>query len=245
MIALLLRFVEFLLVESSYGLYTCLVQKSTEQAGGWQAIWNRQGFLDRFISTGRSIYDFFSRRILRRYLTAESHMLELGCGRASLMLSLASGIERVVGVDISDSAVHQAENAAHAAGLLNAKFLVDDCTRLSLEERFDLVWSQGLLEHFEDPIIVASEHYRMLKPGGVALLSVPYKYSYHTFWYKITRPRVLRFLWPWTSIEQCFFSRKELLAVGKAVTSSARVFFLHPLPLGMVLLNLHKPMEKV
>jgi SAM-dependent methyltransferase len=39
--------------------------------------------------------------------------------------------------------------------------------------KFDLVFSLGLIEHFEDPIPAISGHLRLLKPGGLLLLGVP------------------------------------------------------------------------
>ncbi len=215
------------------------MQKDVEQKQEWQEIWERQGTLDKVIDFGRSTYNIFFRRVLRRYLTRSSTVLEMGCGRASLTLSLCPEIQKLVGIDISDVAVRQAADSAKRAGVHNASFLIDDCTKLALTEKFDFVWSQGLLEHFDEPVVVASEHYRALAPGGTALLSVPYQYSYHALWYICTRPRFLRRFWPWT--EQRFFDKKELLAVGKAVTPHARTFLLQPLPLGLVFLELSKP----
>lgn len=215
------------------------MQKSTEQTAEWQEIWLRRGALDRIIDAGRSVYNIFFKRVLRRYLAPSSRMLELGCGRASLSLSLCPEIANLTGVDISDVAVRQATESAARLGAHNARFIIDDCTKLALPDHYDFVWSQGLLEHFEDPLVVAQEHYRMLAPGGTALLSMPYRYSYHRVWYALTRPKLLRRFWPWT--EQRFFTKRELLAVGKAVTPSARVFLLQPLPLGLVFLEMRAP----
>ncbi|MBI5405866.1 class I SAM-dependent methyltransferase [Candidatus Kaiserbacteria bacterium] len=215
------------------------MQTTAEQTGEWEEIWKREGVFDRIIDWGRTVYNWFFRRLLRRYLTPTSAMLELGSGRASLSLSLAREIGSLTGADISETAVAQATRAAARLGLHNTSFVIDDCTKLALPERFDFVWSQGLLEHFEDPIVVAREHYRMLKPGGTALLSVPCKYSYHNVWYTLTRSELLRRFWPWT--EQRFFDGAELLAVGKAVTPDARTFLLQPPLLGIILLELRRP----
>lgn len=217
------------------------MQKTIEQTEEWEAIWKRRGLLDRFIDTGRDIYNWFFRRLLRTYLTNSSSVLELGSGRASLTLSLAPEIGSLTGVDISETAVEQSTEDALRRGLTNVSFRIDDCTKLALTDRYDFVWSQGLLEHFEDPYVIAREHHRMLAPGGVALLSVPYKYSYHTVWYTLTRPLFLRFLWPWT--EQIFYDKKELLAIGKTITPHARTFLLQPFPLGIVFLEMRKPLE--
>lgn len=219
------------------------MQKSTEQAGEWQEIWQRHNTVDTIINWGRTVYNFFFRRILRRYLTPRSDMIELGCGRASLSLSLAPLIGSLTGIDISDAAVSQANSHALQKGIRNAQFKVADCTDLGPEfkEKFDFSWSQGLIEHFDDSTAVTREHYAALRPGGTALISVPYLYSYHTVWYTLTRPRPLRRFWPWT--EQKFFDKKTLLALGKSITPHARVFLLQPFLLGIVFLELQKPAE--
>lgn len=217
------------------------MQKSTEQAANWQGIWARRGLVDSIIDAGRSTYNFFLRRILRRYITPASTVLELGCGRASLTLSLCPEIKELAGIDISDVAVTQAVAWAGEHEVTNARFAVDDCTKLKVTEKFDLVWSQGLIEHFDDPTAVAREHYKALAPGGVVLISVPYTYSYHAVWYYGTRPKLTRRLWPWVGVEQRFFTHKQLLEVGKAITPHSKVFLLQPFPLGLIFLEMRKP----
>jgi 2-polyprenyl-3-methyl-5-hydroxy-6-metoxy-1,4-benzoquinol methylase len=217
------------------------MQKSTEQAAEWQEIWGRQGVVDSIIDAGRTVYNWFFAPVLMRYLSKDASLLEMGCGRASLTLSLAPKIRRLVGVDISDVAVNQANEYARKTSVTNAEFIVDDCTKLALTEKFDAVWSQGLIEHFDDPITITREHFNALKPGGAALISVPYLYSYHTVWYNTSRLPGLRWIWPWT--EQRFFDQKQLLEVGKAITPHARTFLLQPFPLGIVMLELQKPKE--
>jgi 2-polyprenyl-3-methyl-5-hydroxy-6-metoxy-1,4-benzoquinol methylase len=38
---------------------------------------------------------------------------------------------------------------------------------------FDLVYSLGVIEHFNDPLPVVEIHTQLLKPGGVALITIP------------------------------------------------------------------------
>ena len=38
---------------------------------------------------------------------------------------------------------------------------------------FDIVFSLGFIEHFDDPVIVVAKHLDLLKPGGILLLGVP------------------------------------------------------------------------
>jgi len=48
--------------------------------------------------------------------------------------------------------------------------------------QFDIVFSLGFIEHFDDPVPVVESHLRLVKPGGILLLGVPnysgiYKYA--------------------------------------------------------------------
>ena len=45
---------------------------------------------------------------------------------------------------------------------------------------FDLIYSQGLLEHFTDPEALIKEQTRVLKQGGYILVDVPQKYHLYT-----------------------------------------------------------------
>jgi SAM-dependent methyltransferase len=45
---------------------------------------------------------------------------------------------------------------------------------------YDAVFSQGLLEHFSDPLSIVREQSRVVKPGGVLLIDVPQRYSIYT-----------------------------------------------------------------
>lgn len=204
----------------------------------WDEIWARKSIAARTIDFGRIIYNWFFRRVLSKYLNPKSTMLEVGCGTSTLSLSLAPAIHSLVGVDISGEALARSQKEVQQKKVSNAKFVFGDCRNLSSSQAFDFVWSQGLLEHFPDPEAIAREHYKVLSKGGVALMSVPYRYSYHNVWYKLTRPKILRRFWPWT--EQRFFTKKELLKIGKNITPRARVLFLHPVPLGIVMLELTK-----
>ena len=45
---------------------------------------------------------------------------------------------------------------------------------------FDVVFHQGLLEHFRDPLPLLRENIRVLKPGGFLVVDVPQTYHYYT-----------------------------------------------------------------
>ncbi len=217
-----------------------MIQNNTEQYQEWNDIWSRQSLMNTIVNKGREVYNNFFRKLLSSYLTRDTSLLEMGCGIATLSLSCAPYIRQLTGIDISEHALARAKTRAQKLGLANTAFERADCTQLPQKYigAYDVVWSQGFLEHFADPVQIARAHYDTLKPGGAALISVPQYYSYHTLWYNVTRPRILRFLWPWT--DQMFYTKKELEHIGKAITPRARVFALRPWVLGIIILELKK-----
>lgn len=208
----------------------------------WQNIWFHKNKLSYLVDYGRIFYNNFFRSLLRKHLNKKTDLLELGCGTSTLTISLATEINTLTGLDISTEALKLSQDLAKKYGASNTRFIEGNCLDLPFKESFDLVWSQGLMEHFDNPLLVAEQHWKATKPGGITLISVPYKWSYHNIWYKLTRPKLLRSLWPWT--DQVFFSKKELTKIGKAITPNSRTYLLQPFFLGIVILELKKPSVK-
>lgn len=124
-----------------------------------------------------------------------ARVLELGCGPAwdALALSLRPGLE-VHALDRTRPALDLARGTAARLG----RPLVlhhGDARRTGLPDgSFDLVFSQGLLEHFPDPDPVWAETARLLKPGGHAIVDVPQAWNPYTLaklWHR------LRGDWAW------------------------------------------------
>jgi len=211
----------------------------------WDSVWSRRGLLIRLISLGRNFYNLFFKHLLLGYIKPETNIIELGCGTAGLGFLLASDFNKYHGVDISPVIIESARNDARKKRIDNMTFSVADCRNLGqeYENKFDLAWSQGLVEHFDEPGVVVQSHIRAVMPGGTVLISVPYKYSYHILWYKFTRPGIFRWLWFWT--EQRFFSSKELADLGRQSGMPYKVFILPPTPLGfllgIIILEINKP----
>ncbi len=104
-------------------------------------------------------------------------VLDIGCGIGVETLALAEMVGpagRAVGVDRSREMVTAA--TARAAGTNNATFRVADAAALPFDDGcFDLAWSSRMLMFVEDPVRVAREARRVLRPdGGRWLASEPY-----------------------------------------------------------------------
>jgi SAM-dependent methyltransferase len=106
--------------------------------------------------------------------TKQSRVLEIGGGGSRVLpyLGLKFGFE-VCGTDFSLSGCRLLHANLALVGI-SGTVVCEDLFRSSLRgESFDLVYSSGLIEHFEDTVTVVGEHIRLLKRGGRLVLIVP------------------------------------------------------------------------
>ena len=92
--------------------------------------------------------------------------LEVGCGRGSLSSYFAEKGWDCTLLDSSRSVLETARNIFSVNGH-RAEFVQGDANALLFPDGiFDVVFSVGLLEHFENPRQPIAEQVRVLKPGG-------------------------------------------------------------------------------
>jgi SAM-dependent methyltransferase len=124
-------------------------------SGRW---WRRPG--DRPIVFNTTL------RMLRKY--GRGRLLDVGCGQGQFARR-ASRFFAVHAVDISPNRVE----AARAHSGLDT-IVVGSATALNFgNESFDVVCALDLVEHLPDPPAFFSEARRVLRPGGLLLLSTP------------------------------------------------------------------------
>lgn len=107
-------------------------------------------------------------------LTAESVVLDVACGKGTSALHLAQTVGcRVVGLDLSEANIAEAEREAAARGLHHGvSFRLGDAERLPFEsETFDAIVSECAFCTFPDKQRAAAEFQRVLKPGGAVGIS--------------------------------------------------------------------------
>lgn len=204
----------------------------------WNAMWSRKSAFIKFIDAGRDFYNLFFRKFLLKNASPATEMMELGCGGSTLSLSIAHRIRRLVGIDYSAESIKLSRANAEKINAKNTEFVECDIFKIpdNLKNKFNLVWSQGLLEHFNDYLAVVKAHWDVAKPGGKILISVPFRYSYHTLWYLSTKKGFLRRFWPWPpEADMKFLTYKELSDLGKSFSKDYRVYSLPPWPLGLIL----------
>ena len=95
-----------------------------------------------------------------------SRVLSIGCGIGDTELLLAPHVAHLTGVDLSPSAIQQANADAHRLGIPNVTFL--EGTAEAARGPFDMVFAVFLLHHLSDHALAqfASHIASILTPGG-------------------------------------------------------------------------------
>ena len=101
---------------------------------------------------------------------ARGRLLDLGCGRVPLYPLYAPHVDEVLCADWP--------NSLHGQAFLD--FACDLGTGVPLADAsVDTVIASDVLEHVFRPRLVLAEIFRILKPGGTALINVPMLYCVH------------------------------------------------------------------
>lgn len=163
----------------------------------WNTHLNLTQFLtDRDVSEGsREFYEQLERS-LKRYAYKDTlladfargwegrELLEVGCGLGLELVQLARLGFRVTGIDLAPKCVQLCNQ--NMAGLeIPGRALVENAEAMSFpSERFDAVYSCGVLQHTPNIDAAIGDIWRVLKPGGKILIVL---YHRHSWFYALHR----------------------------------------------------------
>jgi ubiquinone/menaquinone biosynthesis C-methylase UbiE len=137
--------------------------------------WAMEGLIARWYAqnTGKMIdqYQKAAHDVAAR-LTSGSRVLEVAPGPGYFAIELARlGSYHIVGLDISHSFVRIATENAKATGAL-VEFRQGNASSMPFEPNsFDFIYCRAAFKNFAEPIEAINEMYRVLSPGGTAVIS--------------------------------------------------------------------------
>lgn len=148
----------------------------TSTEAHWTRFWRERADIDAVYPTDGRVVE----QILSQGPAKGKRALEVGAGsgRDSVALAAEGAIPFIL--DYSQASLEVARAVAVREGQ-RAILVRADALRLPFREgTFDVVFHQGLLEHFRDPMPLLRENVRSLKPGGILLVDVPQRFHLYT-----------------------------------------------------------------
>jgi SAM-dependent methyltransferase len=183
-----------------------MTNSNLDQIGVWNRFWDNK-ILQSVNNISREIESRMSYELIfKPYININTELCEIGCGSGIFLDFISPKVKKITGLDYSLESIAVAKNRLKSR--TNTVLVLADVTNLKIKDKFDLVYSNGLIEHFKDSGKVIYNHYWLSKNGGYLIIIVPHKYLWKNWWYKLSRIKLFAWIWPYT--EQSFYSQKDL-----------------------------------
>ena len=151
--------------------------------GHWQRFWEQADRLeldDVYGTDGRMVREITGIFAGDAQGLRGRRILEVGAGTGRDAVALAAAGAQVVTIDYVPGSLGLTQKAAAQARADVTAVCGDGLTMPFPEGTFDVVFHQGLLEHFREPGFLLHENVRVLKPGGYLVVDVPQTFHYYT-----------------------------------------------------------------
>lgn len=124
------------------------------------------------------IHEHLHRYLFSRPLVQDAEVLDLGSGEGYGSQILASSARRVVGIELDPLAVEHARRNYHDTNLFFVEGSVLDLRDFEAES-FDAAVCFEVIEHVSDHERLLAEVTRVLRPGGIFVVSTPDREEYN------------------------------------------------------------------
>ena len=113
-------------------------------------------------------------RLLRPHVRPGMRVVELGCAPGKILAWVAAALgAETSGLDYSPRGIEWSRTLFEKLGI-PADLRCEDVFRTTLSpDSYDVVYSSGLIEHFDDPRPIVRAHVKLAKPGGKAVVAIP------------------------------------------------------------------------
>lgn len=119
-----------------------------------------------------------------RRLLPSGKVIDVGCGTGSLVLKLAQEGYQVIGIDVSDKCIALTRSRVNTDGLSHLVTVSKGSASQSNlpDQSVDAVIAGEVLEHLDDDGSAVREFFRVLKPGGICIITVPANPALWNLW---------------------------------------------------------------
>ena len=173
-----------------------------------------------------AINNYFSNAFVKSILSIakieKGKIFEPGSGGGMASATLAKKGFNLTCMDLSQNAIKKNQELFQEY-TLSGKFLIGDIFNIPISsEKFDIVFNQGVMEHFRlegmNPSSAVKEMYRLVKKNGTLIIFVPAYYSPLFFVYAILKKlNLIEKYWPYA--DQDFLHKNELMEMMKEIGS--------------------------
>jgi ubiquinone/menaquinone biosynthesis C-methylase UbiE len=150
------------------------VRTSTE--AHWTRFWRERAAIDEVYPTEGRVVE----HILAETDVAGKRVLEVGAGSGRDSVALARLGATAILLDYSMASLEVARGVAEREKQRVHRVRADALRMPFRDAAIDVVFHQGLLEHFRDPRPLLRENVRVLAPRGVLLVDVPQRFHLYT-----------------------------------------------------------------
>ena len=179
---------------------------SDSEISHWENFWSRNRNIKDVYPTSQclidnliAVTDFDNKKVLE---------VGAGSGRDSIRIKTLGGDVYVL--DYAESSLKTIKEQIVEEDI-TLKLIKGDAFKLPFKDSsFDIVFHQGLIEHFRNPEIILRENVRVLKSGGIILVDAPQRYHLYTL-----LKHILIFFNKWFAGWETEYSVKELESMLK------------------------------
>jgi len=114
------------------------------------------------------------RELFERHLKPQGTCFEIGCYPGNFLIYLGTRFDYVVsGIDTTSYVLSRLPQHLINHGVKVGKFHQGDFLSFESSDVYDVVCSFGFIEHFSNLEEVIERHIRLVKPGGILIISCP------------------------------------------------------------------------
>ena len=131
---------------------------------------------------------FFAHHIIKKYLQKDTKVsfLEFGCYPGRFLIYFAKMWHyQINGIDF-DKRIYEIKDKLELLQIKKAKLIYGDIFKYKTNKLYDVVFSAGLVEHFENPEKIFDIHLKFLKSKGKLIITLPNMLYFQKFLRMIT-----------------------------------------------------------